>query len=216
MPRVAGRIDAAKNEAILDAALELLGERGFDVSLEEIARRAGVSKQTIYNHFGPKTEVVRALAARRAASIAAPLGAAQAAEPPERTLAAYGVALLEGVLSDRSLGIMRFAIASASTTPELAEAICQAGVRGSRAHLADFLALEDAAGRLRVPDPAAAAEMYAGMVIGSLQTAFLLGARAEIGSDEIAAKATAAAQRFVRAFGPARVPSSTAPALRRL
>lgn len=81
MPRVAGRIDAAKNEAILDAALELLGERGFDVSLEEIARRAGVSKQTIYNHFGPKTEVVRALAARRAASIAAPLGAAQAAEP---------------------------------------------------------------------------------------------------------------------------------------
>ena len=54
MPRVAGQIDVAKNEAILDAAVAAMGERGLAVSLEEVARRAGDSKQTIYNHYGSK------------------------------------------------------------------------------------------------------------------------------------------------------------------
>lgn len=41
MPRVAGQIDLAKGEAILDAAVEVLGERGLAASMEEVARRAG-------------------------------------------------------------------------------------------------------------------------------------------------------------------------------
>ncbi|MET0293380.1 MAG: helix-turn-helix domain-containing protein, partial [Phenylobacterium sp.] len=50
MPRLAGQIDVAKTEAILDAAAEVLAERGFSAPIEEIARRAGVAKQTVYNH----------------------------------------------------------------------------------------------------------------------------------------------------------------------
>ena len=42
MPRIVGQIDISKNEAILDAALAVLAERGVSVSMEEIARRAGV------------------------------------------------------------------------------------------------------------------------------------------------------------------------------
>ena len=47
MPRLAGQIDVAKNEAILDAAVEVLAERGLSAPIEAIARRASVSKQTI-------------------------------------------------------------------------------------------------------------------------------------------------------------------------
>ena len=94
MPRVAGQIDRAKNEAILDAASDVIFERGLSAPLDEIARRAGVSKQTIYNHYGSKVDLMRALIERRARTITAPLDVPGADVHPERALAAYGEVLL--------------------------------------------------------------------------------------------------------------------------
>jgi AcrR family transcriptional regulator len=46
------RADAVRNrERLTAAAAELFAARGIDVPLEEIARRAGVSIGTLYNHF---------------------------------------------------------------------------------------------------------------------------------------------------------------------
>ena len=46
------RADALRNrQQLMTAAAELFDERGVDVPLEEIARRAGVSIGTLYNHF---------------------------------------------------------------------------------------------------------------------------------------------------------------------
>ena len=69
MPRIAGQIDRAKYEAILEAASDVIFERGLSAPLDEIARRACVSKQTIYNHFGSKVDLMRALIERRAQTI---------------------------------------------------------------------------------------------------------------------------------------------------
>ena len=49
-----------KKDSIRRAALELFQTYGFQkVSVNEIAKRAGVSQVTIYNHFGSKEGVVR-------------------------------------------------------------------------------------------------------------------------------------------------------------
>jgi AcrR family transcriptional regulator len=46
------RADALRNrQQLTRAAIELFAERGIDVPLDEIARRAGVSIGTLYNHF---------------------------------------------------------------------------------------------------------------------------------------------------------------------
>jgi len=46
------RADALRNrQHLMTAAAALFAERGVDVPLEEIARRAGVSIGTLYNHF---------------------------------------------------------------------------------------------------------------------------------------------------------------------
>jgi AcrR family transcriptional regulator len=46
------RADALRNrERLMAAATDLFAERGVDAPLEEIARRAGVSIGTLYNHF---------------------------------------------------------------------------------------------------------------------------------------------------------------------
>jgi AcrR family transcriptional regulator len=60
-PSTTARGDAAR-EAILDAALDRFGRYGLRrTSMEDIARQAGVSRTSIYFHFGSKDQVFRAL-----------------------------------------------------------------------------------------------------------------------------------------------------------
>ena len=65
MARLRGQVDETKTEAILEAARTLFSEQGGGVSMEAIAKRAGVSRQTLYNRFPSKVEIGRALASRR-------------------------------------------------------------------------------------------------------------------------------------------------------
>jgi AcrR family transcriptional regulator len=71
---------AATGERILDAAVEEFWERPVeDISLDEVARRAGVSVQTVIRRFGGKDGLFQAAAEREVGSIRdqrdqAPLG----------------------------------------------------------------------------------------------------------------------------------------------
>lgn len=65
-PRVGRPMDDSLDDAILDAALALLAEVGYDrMSVESIASRAGVGKTTIYRRWPGKQEVVLAALSRR-------------------------------------------------------------------------------------------------------------------------------------------------------
>jgi len=76
------RRDAERNrQRILEAAWEAFNERGLDVSLDEIARYAGVGVGTVYRRFGTKEELVQALFMDRVDSVAAL--AEQALEAPD-------------------------------------------------------------------------------------------------------------------------------------
>jgi AcrR family transcriptional regulator len=53
---------ADRREALLDAALALVGEGDLDhVSVESVADRAGVSRPLVYKHFRNRTEILTAL-----------------------------------------------------------------------------------------------------------------------------------------------------------
>jgi AcrR family transcriptional regulator len=53
---------AERRELILDAAIDAFADTGYhQTSLEEVARRAGVSKALIYDHFPSKQELYREL-----------------------------------------------------------------------------------------------------------------------------------------------------------
>lgn len=54
-----------KQEAVLDATLELIGERGFHgTPMADIAKRAGVGAGTIYRYYASKEELINALYVR--------------------------------------------------------------------------------------------------------------------------------------------------------
>jgi len=202
MARLSGQIDLAKTEAILDAAAAVMAERGLAAPIEEIARRARVSKQTIYNRYGAKTELVRALVARRVESITAPLRMPGAEDHPEETLAAYARTLLE-VIATGSYSVLRLSIQSAAELPDLAREVFESGPQRSRGQLAAFLELETRMGRMTVDDPMQAAEFFGGMVLGHRQTRALLKLDCDLSAVEIDQIATSAARVFMRAYAPA-------------
>lgn len=198
MPRARGQIDTRKDEAILEAANRLFAERGLSVSMDEIARQAGVSKQTLYNRFASKVDIARAMAARRSEVISAPL---RQDGPPEQVLEAFALGLLEKLCSTDHASSLRAAIMAASDAPELGRAVYEAGPLEGRRRLAAWLEAQTRAGRLAVDDPDMAAEMFSGMVLGHGHLRAFFGLQA-IDPARAAERARACAARFVRAFAP--------------
>jgi AcrR family transcriptional regulator len=196
MPRIAGQIDERKSEAILEAATALFAEKGIAASMEEIARRAGVSKQTLYNRYSSKADIGRALAERRSDLITAPL---RSGGDPEAVLTALASAMLEKVFGADAGNSLRGVALMAPQAPDLAEAVYHAGPGESLRRLALWLADRDRSGDLRVPDPDLAAEMFTGMVLGYGHLRLFMGIEGPPASDNDR-RAREAAQRFLKAF----------------
>jgi AcrR family transcriptional regulator len=56
------RADAVRTrKQLLDAAAELFAERGAEVSVAEIAERAGIGKGTVFRHFATKEDLIAAI-----------------------------------------------------------------------------------------------------------------------------------------------------------
>lgn len=117
------RRKAERSVEIVDVATALFAEQGFSATrLDEVARRAGVAKGTVYLYFDTKEDLYRAVA--RAALEAHVLP--EKDSPPDADLAP-GIAvprLLDhaaGLLADGRLGgIARMVIAEARAFPDLA------------------------------------------------------------------------------------------------
>lgn len=202
MPRVPGQIDVAKSEAILDAAVEVIGERGLSAPMAAIARQAGVSKQTVYNHYGSKAELMRALMQRRVESITASLREPGAVENPTEALEAYARSVLETVITTKSYSMMRVIILGSGEMPDIAQEVFEAGPLNARRQLAKFLETETRLGRMKVEDFDQAAEFFSGMVMGHSQLRSLLRLPSDKTQEQFGRLAREAAERFMRAYAP--------------
>src|ERR1019366_10204574 len=62
MNSVRSKVKPTKREAILDATLDVVVERGFhEAPMSLISERSGASRGVIYAHFESKEEIVQAL-----------------------------------------------------------------------------------------------------------------------------------------------------------
>ncbi|MFF4120503.1 TetR/AcrR family transcriptional regulator [Streptomyces sp. NPDC001714] len=154
----------SKRESILDAAVELFLELGFDqTSMDAVAAQAGVSKTTVYAHFGDKLELFRAVIARGGASLDFDLDQTMLAsvDDPQERLARIVLKLLQATTAPTYLAFIRVLTVEAGRRPELTEAIRSLGVP----HVVDLVAValrDDARQRgYALPD----AEAYAGLFV---------------------------------------------------
>lgn len=67
-------------QRLLDAALDVLARTGLQrLTLEDVAREAGMSRQTLYRYFGNRDALVEAVVVREEERFIAPIAAAAAA-----------------------------------------------------------------------------------------------------------------------------------------
>lgn len=98
------RRDALQNrERLMAAARELFAEQGFDVTLDEIARHAGVGVGTAYRRFANKSELLDALFAEQTIELAAAADAGLADLDPWHGLVGYLENSLALQLRDKGL-----------------------------------------------------------------------------------------------------------------
>lgn len=97
-------------ETILDAALRLFTEKGPAVRLEDIADEAGVSRQTLYVHFGSRTGLLLGLVQQFDASGMLESLLQQVTEAPSPAAALDAVAHLHAEYSPVAYPIARLFI----------------------------------------------------------------------------------------------------------
>jgi AcrR family transcriptional regulator len=98
------RRDAERNrQRILAAAAEVFNERGLDVSLDEVARQAGVGVGTVYRRFRTKDDLVEALFIGRIEDVARLAEEAAEAADPWTGLVSFMVSAAGMLAGDRGL-----------------------------------------------------------------------------------------------------------------
>lgn len=114
---------AARRAAILAAALDEFSARGFAAArLDDVARRAGVAKGTIYLHFRDKEQLFQELIRTQLSPFADRLEAAFKIDLPLRQLSSLLVeAFMSQVYATRRKDVIRLILAEGQRFPKLAE-----------------------------------------------------------------------------------------------
>ena len=114
---------AERREKILAAALEEFSARGFAATrLDDVARRAGVAKGTIYLHFRDKESLFQELVRAMLGPVVGALEAAPLADLPARAVAETIADLfVREIFGTRRKDVIRLIIAEGPRFPKLAE-----------------------------------------------------------------------------------------------
>jgi AcrR family transcriptional regulator len=157
-----------RREAILAAALEVFAASGYHgSSIDDIARRAGVSKALIYEHFPSKKELHVSLLDTHVGVLFERLAASAATgEPGDVRLRAGVDAFLEFVEERREAWRMLFRDAA---DPDVAETLDRVQAQATAA-IAGLIATEPVDAEAGPPrDPERVIEMLAQLLSGAVQ-----------------------------------------------
>jgi TetR/AcrR family transcriptional regulator, mexJK operon transcriptional repressor len=208
------RIEApptSKAESILAAAKRTFLAAGFGaVSMDTIAREAGVSKATVYAHFAGKEELFGAVIGRECELYFARFSAGELDPRDVRaSLTVLGRRFLELLLSPESIALYRIILGEVTRFPSLGEVFWRAGPERQRVQIDAFLRSASASGTLALSDPWLAAEQFVSLVRGDIQLRHVLRLAADADPRGISAAVEGAVATFMRAFERQTAPSTT-------
>lgn len=193
--------DSKKRRAILDAATRSFFDHGFAATaIEQVAADAGVSKVTIYSHFGDKRGLFTAAVERECER----MGDHFRIEPMPHLslrarLEAIGAAMVAFLSRPEMVQFERRIAAETEVDPMLGAAFLDAGPRRMLQAFSALLRALDASGEIVVAEPELAAEQFVAMCkgLGDLERRF--------GGDEDPQRnrqrIAAAVETFCRAYG---------------
>ena len=198
--------DLVKRAAILEAAARMFTRSGFEgASMDQIAAEAGVSKLTVYSHFGDK-ETLFGEAVRVVCDSLMPdnLFVADPAAPLHSQLAGIARAFFAMITSEEALATHRMMM-SPGGDERLRHLFWQAGPERVQRAFATFL--EARAAELEIPDLVRAARQFFALLKGDLHTRMACGLCGNPGAAEVDEHIAATVAMFLRAYGRRPLPA---------
>ena len=201
----------SKAESILAAAKRTFLAAGFGaVSMDAIAREAGVSKATVYAHFAGKEELFGAVIERECERYFSRFSAGELDLGDVRaSLTVLGRRFLELLLSPDGIALHRIILGEVTRFPGLGEVFWRAGPERQRVQIEAFLKSAAASGTLDLADTRLAAEQFLSLVRGDVQLRHLMRLEANADQRGIGIAVQGAVATFMRAFERQTAPSTT-------
>ncbi len=196
--------DLEKRQAILDAAKRLFPQSGFDgISMETIAAEAGVSKLTVYSHFGDKDALfVATIRAKCEESLPDTLFEVNVRGSIRTQLSSIARAFFALITSAEAVGMQRVMGQLAGTGSRLPQMFWEAGPQRVHDGFAQFLRARIAAGQLEISDVDRASSQFFCLLKGEIHARMVCGCPGEFGSREADAHIAATVDLFLRAYSP--------------
>ena len=201
----------SKAESILAAAKRTFLAAGFGaVSMDAIAREAGVSKATVYAHFAGKEDLFGAVIERECERYFSRFSAGELDLGDVRaSLTVLGRRFLELLLSPDGIALHRIILGEVTRFPGLGEVFWRAGPERQRVQIEAFLTSAAASGTLDLADTRLAAEQFLSLVRGDVQLRHLMRLEANADQRGIGIAVEGAVATFMRAFECQTAPSTT-------
>jgi TetR/AcrR family transcriptional repressor of mexJK operon len=199
-----------KRAAILDAATTVFLAGGYlGANVDEIASVSGVSKQTVYKHFGSKealfVEIVTNVTNSAADRVLNDVREIEKDGDVTSYLVDYAFRQLTVVLMPRTMQLRRLVIGEVSRFPDLARALYERGPLRALEALAALFERLGKRGVLAIDDPKTAASHFNWLVMAEpLNRAMLLGDDAIPKPAELRRHADAGVSVFLAAYGGGR------------
>jgi TetR/AcrR family transcriptional repressor of mexJK operon len=188
----------ANRSRVLRAATSAFLAHGYRSSVEQIARRAGVAKQTVYHHFPSKDLLFKDVARELARRVLIELE--DAPRDLRGALIAFGEAYRGRALGAQGIATFRTLVPEIPRFRALARAMYAASAGEMARRLAQVIGRAMDEGRLRREDPRFAAELLLGMLVGHDRIKRLFGVA--LAEESEAARTARIVDCFLRALTP--------------
>jgi AcrR family transcriptional regulator len=198
--RPQARCDEDTRELIFAAARHEFAARGYAAtSMESVARRAGISTKTLYRLIPNKAALFEAMITDRIDRFASVVRLR--ACDGRNIEAALREALMvcgELILDGEVIALQRMVLADSEKFPEIPETFYHKAIRRTERTLANWLQAQNERGLIRINDAETAAGMLLGMLAFQPQRAVLFGRAPAPSREEVARRAQAVAEQFLR------------------
>ncbi|MFQ3201010.1 MAG: TetR/AcrR family transcriptional repressor of mexJK operon [Zhongshania sp.] len=189
-----------KRKQIIDAAGALFISSGFEkVSMEEIAKSAGVSKQTIYSHFGNKQQLFTSAIDDKCDEYHLVPDKIESSIHCQEYLVSFCIHLSALLTSEDAIGMFRVCVGEAGRS-EVGELFWEAGPGKIRKQLANYLTEQNKLGHLKIDNIEIAAAQLISMIAYETQLRSVLGLQKYRSNLELKEYVSHCAQMFYKAY----------------
>jgi len=197
-------ISKTKSDAILNAAMQLFLNRGYALTtMDEVARLAAVTKQTVYAHHHSKEQLfISMLGALCNRDMPTQKQLDNPDTPFSTLLERIGLVVLNTITSPEGLGATRLVISESAHHPQLAELYYTRGTKQLVQLLTEFIASHAKRKAIVVKNPESAASYFLAMLKGQYYVRMMLRVKPVPTKKQKEAHVREVVYMFMHLYGP--------------